>query len=522
MRGCVVSGLRLRVKLQRTTAALAKMVSRTGRTVAALLLGGCLGLAVPVLGAATAPPLVEAVKAGDQAAVRRLARNRTAVNTPEADGTTALHWAVRADDVAMVRLLLRAGAQVNAANRYGVTPLALAALNRSASVVTELLEAGADVKMRLAEDQTILMAAARGGAPSVLHLLLNAGADVNAKERVAGETALMWAALENHGEAVKMLVSGGADVNARSNQTTFPRLRFGDGIVARQMVLPRGNWTPLMYAARQNAIDAARALAEAGADLNLTDPDGTTALVFAIINGHFDVARVLVEKGANPNLADSQGMAALYAAVDMSTLDETVGRPNPRPHARIDAAELVRILLARGADPNLPLKAPVLERIHNDGDTNLGDGATPLMRAAKDADVPVMRALLGGGADVNARTNVGKTPLMFAASRLGGFRGTPNRGTEPDALAAIALCLDLGAAINATDQNGQTALHLSVAQAEDSVVRLLVARGANLQAKDTQGRTALDLATAGGRGGRGPANQRRAALLQELLSPPRF
>jgi len=497
------------------------VVSGFSRTGVALLLSACLALGA-ALSAANAPPLVEAVKAGDEAAIRRLVRSRTAVNTPEADGTTALHWAVRADDIATVRLLLRAGARVNAANRYGVTPLALAALNRNASIVSELLEAGADVKLRLAEDQTVLMAAARAGGPAVLQLLLNAGADVNAKEAVAGETALMWAALENHGEAVKLLVSRGADVNARSNQTTFPRLRFGDGIVARQMVLPRGNWTPLMYAARQNAIDAARALAEAGADLNLTDPDGTTALVFAIINGHFDVARMLVEKGANPNVADSQGMAALYAAVDMSTLDETVGRPNPKPHARIDAAELVRILLARGADPNLTLKAPVLERIHNDGDTNLGEGATPLMRAAKDADFPVMRALLGAGADVNARTKGGKTPLMFAASRLGGFRGTPNRGTEEDALAVIALCLDLGAAIDATDQNGQTALHLSLAQAEDSIVRLLADKGANLQVKDKQGRTPLDLATAGGRGGRGAANQRKASLLQELLSRSRF
>jgi len=144
------------------------------------------------------------------------------------------------------------------------------------------------------------------------------------------------------------------------------------------------------------------------------------------------------------------------------------------------------------------------------------------MRAAKDADVTVMRLLLGAGADVNARTKVGKTPLMFAASRLGGFRGTPNRGTEQDALSAIALCLELGAMIDATDQNGQTALHLSVAQAEDSIVRLLADKGANLQARDAQGRTPLDLATAGGRGGRAPANQRKASLLQELLSRPRF
>jgi len=465
--------------------------------------------------------IVDAVKAGDLAVVQRLARVPASVNAAEADGTTALHWAVRADDAAMVRVLLRAGANARVANRYGVTPLSLAALNRSATVVNALLEAGADPNVRLAEDQTILMTAARAGSPEVLRLLIDRGADVHARERVAGETALMWAALENQAGAVTLLVSRGARVDDRSSETTFPRLRFGDGIVARPTVLPRGGWTPLMYAARQNAIDAARALADAGANLDLTDPDGTSALVFAIINGHFDLAELLLRTGADPNVADEKGMAALYAAVDMHTLDETVGRPNPKPHGRLDAAGLVDVLLAHAGDPNARLKAPVLERAHNDGDSALGEGATPLMRAAKDADVSVMRLLLDKGADLDARTRNQKTALMYAASRLAGFRGAPNRGTEQQALEAIALCLDRGADVNAADENGQTALHLSVASAEESVVRLLAARGGNLQAKDGRGRTPLDVARAGGRGGPSPANERKAVLLQELTTGSR-
>jgi ankyrin repeat protein len=478
----------------------------------------CALLCAEAPASAAGSPLIEAVKAGDRAAVQRLIRDRSAVNVPEADGTTALHWAVRADDDATTRLLLRAGANANAANRYGVTPLALAALNGHPALTRALLEAGADPNIRLAEEQTILMAAARAGSVEVLKLLVDAGADVHARERVAGETALMWAALEDHAGAVTLLVSRGASVNDRSRETAYPRLRFGDGIVARPTVLPRGGWTPLMYAARQNAIAAARALADAGADLDLRDPDGTTALVFAIVNAHFDLAQVLVEKGADPDVADERGMAALYAAVDMSTLDETVGRPNPKPHARIDAAGLVAALLKHGADPNLRLRAPVLERAHNDGDTGLGEGATPLMRAAKDADVPVMRLLLDGGADLHARSKAQRTALMYAAGRLSGFRGTNNRGSEQSALAAVGLCLDRGADVNAADDTGQTALHLAVGQAEDSILRLLVARGAALDAKDMRGRTPLDLARAGGRGGRGAGNERRVALLQELAS----
>ena len=476
--------------------------------------------AVIVAGAA-GPPLVDAVKAGDRSAVQRLLRDRAAVNAPEADGTTALHWAVQRDDLDTARLLLRTDAVPGPANRYGVTPLALAALNRSAGATRLLLEAGADPNARLAEDQTILMAAARAGAADVVSLLVDGGADVHAREAVAGETALMWAALENQAAAVRRLAARGAGVDDRSRETAFPRLRFGDGIVARPTVLPRGGWTPLMYAARENAIDAARALVDAGANPDLRDPDGTTALVFAIINGHFDLAAMLVERGADPDVADERGMAALYAAVDMSTLDETVGRPNPKPHAMLDAAGLVAVLLEHGAGPDRPLRAPVLERAHNDGDPNLAEGATPLMRAAKDADVPVMRLLLDAGADLHARSGTGRTPLMYAASRLSGFRGTPNRGTEQAALAAVALCLDRGAAIDAADQSGQTALHLSIAQAEDAVIRLLVARGADLSAKDGRGRTPVDLARAGGRGGRGAGNEGRVALLEELAALPR-
>ncbi len=108
--------------------------------------------------------------------------------------------------------------------------------------------------------------------------------------------------------------------------------------------LPRGGWTALMYAARQGAIDAARVLADAKADLNQADPDGTTALVFAIMNAHFDLAAMLLDKGADPNVADSTGMAALYAAVDMHTLGPMISRPSPKLVDQRDAADLVKLL----------------------------------------------------------------------------------------------------------------------------------------------------------------------------------
>ena len=193
------------------------------------------------------------MKAGNREAIRALLKNGTDVNVPEADGTTALHWAVRADDVESVQALLRAGAKANVANRNGITPLSLAALNGTRIVVEALIEAGADVNALLPQGQTALMMAARAGHVDAVNVLLSRGADVNAREQVLGETALIWAAAENHPDVIKALVARGADVNGRSNPLTFPREEFGDGKSARLTVLPKGNWVPLMYAARQNA-----------------------------------------------------------------------------------------------------------------------------------------------------------------------------------------------------------------------------------------------------------------------------
>ena len=99
-------------------------------------------------------------------------------------------------------------------------------------------------------------------------------------------------------------------------------------------------------------MDAARALAEVGADMNQTDPDGTTATVVAIITAHFDLAAMLADKGADLNVADITGMTALYAAVDMHTLGSMLSRPGPKVTDELDAAPLLPVLVKHGANPN--------------------------------------------------------------------------------------------------------------------------------------------------------------------------
>jgi ankyrin repeat protein len=262
-----------------------------------------------------------------------------------------------------------------------------------------------------------------------------------------------------------------------------------------------------MYAARQGSVEAARALADLGVELNRTDPDGMSALVIAIINAHYDLAAMLAEKGADPNVADVTGMAAVYAAVDMHTLDPLVNRPAPIGNTSHAAVDLVGKLLEHGANANATLKTPLLARQHNFGDPALGAGATPLMRAARGGDVAMMEVLFAHGANIRQQMPSGMTALLFAA--------TPSRRkSASDALAAATLCLDLGADLDARDASGSTALHLAVATSDD-LVKSLVERGARLDARDQLGRTPLDVALGVGGEGRGRAGRGTAPVVRE-------
>jgi ankyrin repeat protein len=234
------------------------------------------------------------------------------------------------------------------------------------------------------------------------------------------------------------------------------------------------------------------ALADAGANLNAVDPEGSTAIVIAIINAHYEVAARLVEKGADPNIGDNAGMAALYAAVDMEHPASLTNRPAQVRTGRLSAAELVTVLLKHGADPNLALRAPLLMRQHNAGDAALGAGATPLMRAAKALDIDLIKALLEGGADPSRALVNGTITLAVALTG----RGARALTSDTPMFQAVRLLLDSGANVNAAGANGATLLHQSLDRGE-AFVRLLVERGARLDVQDASGRTPLDIALGG-------------------------
>ena len=423
------------------------------------------------------------------------------------DGTTPLHEAAYAGDAAAVRRLIAAGATPRAANLFGATPMALAAARGDAAVIRVLLDAGVDVESPNAEGQTALMAVARTGSVEAAQLLLKRGAKVDARENWGGQTALMWAAAQSQPAMVQLLLKAGASVDARSTVRDWQRRVTAEG---RPKDMYRGGLTPLLFAAREGGIDCMKVLLAKGADIDLPDPDGTTALIMALLNYHWDAAKFLIETGADVNLWDIYGQTPLYVAVDMNTLP--IGRRVELPTMdRSTGEDIVALLLARGANPNAQLKLrPRYRNIPNDRyrDPMIVWGTTPLLRAAKAGDIALMRLLLKSGALPNLANSQGVTPLMAAVGD--GHIHDPTRGrprTEADALECYQLLRAAGADVNArtvlsiadadlkvTTAANRTALHAAASRGWNEVIRRLVADGAELDVIDSDGLSPIDYA----------------------------
>ncbi len=447
--------------------------------------------AAQVASSAAVPSAADAAQQRDKDALRALIKQRANVNAAQPDGTTALHWAAHWNDAELVDLLLRAGANAKAVNRYGATPLAEAAPAGSAATIESLLRAGADPKTLTTPDgETVLMTAARAGNADAVRILLERGADVNAREKYKGQTALMWAASERHPAIVKLLLEHGADWKVRSfdRETKPPKLSAASSISP----IARGGFTALLFAAREGDIDTARVMLDAGVDINYGDVDNTTALTVAIMNKQYTFARFLIDRAADVNVVGGYGRTPLYAIVDIRNEDWST-LPNRKPEDSLPSLDLLKQLLAHGAKVDTALTAPLPGRSGMDsGDTTLGPGTTPFMRAARAGDTAGMKLLLQAGADPKLATKEGNTALMFAAGV--GYRDKNTTGSEPDALEAVKLGLEAGLDLAQANSRGETALHGAAGRGADSIVQFLAGHGADLNAKTKQGHTPLDIA----------------------------
>jgi ankyrin repeat protein len=449
---------------------------------------------LPATSFAAGADAADAAQKKDLGTLRALVQRKADVNAAQPDGTTALHWAAVWNNEEAISLLLRAGANARARNRYGATPLSEAVTSGSAAMVGALLDAGADAKTLTTDDgETVLMTAARAGNVDVVRLLVERGADVNAREKYKGQTALMWAAAERHPAVVKILMDRGADWKVRSfdRETKMPKLSAASAITP----IPRGGMPALSFAAREGDIESAREMLEnahGGVDINYGDVDNTTALVVSILNKQYTFAKFLIDRGADVNVAGAYGRTALYALADIRNEDYTA-LPARKTDDPLSTLELCRILLDRKPNLNAALTTSLPGRSGMDfGDTTLGEGTTPLMRAARAGDVAMIRMLLEKGADWKLTTKDGNTAGMFAAGV--GYRDKNTRGSEPDALEAVRIFVAAGFDVRQRNTRDETALHGAADRGADTIVQYLVDRGAELNVKSKQGFTPLDVA----------------------------
>jgi ankyrin repeat protein len=514
-------------------------------------------VAVALQAAQLETPVADAARDGNRPRVRALLERGADVSAAQGDGMTALHWAAMSGDLELAQLLVKAGANVKATTRIAAaTPLLLAAENGHASVVRVLLDAGADARAADTNGTTALMLAAAAGQADAIRALLQHGALLEARDRVMERTALMFAAGNNRPEAIAVLAAAGASVSATSKAVNLAELSQGGparrpgaaapaeaqrpqvpGVdrpfVFNELVGAMGGLTALHFAARDGLLDAARALLAAGADVNqVSAGDDTSPLLIAVINGQFDTAQLLIDRGADVRRPSAGGVTPLYAVLNVQWAPKSM-YPQPRAHTqqRLNYLQFIKVLLDRGADPNVRVQKKVWYSGYNTDMSGVDEsGATPFWRAAYASDVEAMRLLVQHGADPNiptvrppGRPRTGDVagyrdtiedvsgrppvpvggpgvPPLLAAAGAGygeGFAANTHRYAPSGFLPAVKyLVEELGADVNAVDHEGNTAIHNAAARGDTETILYLVSKGADVTKVNREGKTTADMANA--------------------------
>ena len=461
-----------------------------------------------------------------------------------------------------------------------ITPLFMACTNGDAAMIEALLKAGADAKSVKANGTTALMTASASGSADAAKVLIENGAEVNTKEAVYGQTALMFAASLGRDGVIKVLMEHGAEANVTTTVRKLARVRFDqDGNIVEDRAAARGaaakdaataapdpkaedaaraeldafahavglksadyliakprakagdvanrgprkvgadymgGMTALLYAAREGHIDAARALVESGADVNMPSAgEKISPMVMAIINGHLDLGKYLLDHGADPNVTAITGITALYATIDVQWAPKTWVPQPTTEQEKTTYLDLMKALLEHGANVNAPISEKLWFRSFSNDYTWLDPaGATPFWRAAQSSDLAAMRLLAEHGADPKVKTKAGDTPLL-AASGIGWAWNWSIRAPYP-ALDAVKYCIELGNDVNAADLTGYTPLHGAAFLGDNEMINFLVSKGAKVDAKSKAGDTVADMANGPTRFGQPHAET--VALLEKLGS----
>jgi len=476
------------------------------------------------------------------------------------EGATPMYLASIRGSAPMLQRLLQAGSDPNQAGPQGETPLMLAARNGNLDAMKVLLDHKADVngKEELRGTTPIMWASSEGHADAV-KLLIAAGADINAtsKPDTGGKPR------NNLANPVSQRLNSGFGVNGQKggakgggkgaavvpigangapdfadaspeaaavaagltpNTPAAPadgqpaagaggggrgggRNGRGGGAAAAGFggfgrgggATDGGGLTPLVYAAREDCLDCARVLVEAGANVNQVTNYGWTPLLTATQNKHYKLAAYLLDHGANPNISNKGGWTPLYLATDNRNI-EAGDYPVRAPD--MDHLDYIKLLIEKGANVNARICGPQSTAEKCTGDTTetrtnftmqwlFEDGATPFLRAAQSGDVVLMKLLLDHGADPKIFTAHNVTPLAVAAG-IGWVEGVTFEWSEAENVEAVKICLDLGIDPNQADDEGRTSLHGAAHKGRTAVIQMLVDHGANMEAHDFGSRDSIN------------------------------
>jgi len=481
--------------------------------------------------------LVNAVQNQDRPLIRSLLKQHANVNSAQIDLTTPLMWAAHWNDGETVDLLLAAGADVKAANRYGISSLSEAAanFNGSITVLEKLLKAEANPNTVAQNNESVLMTLALAGSVDGVKLLLDHGANIDARDASDQETPLMYAVAEGRLPVVKLLISRGADVNIVAHALDLPRRINPTTTLANRYT---GGFTALMFAARQDYGECAKALLDAGADPRVEDRYGMSALMIAAMNGSFETGALILEKGGDPN------DGTLWEVMDFRNFKVDT-HVEPRITSKLDPLEFAKMLLDHGADQTKPYgKIRTTNRTQG---TNLvpPTNTSALDRALEAVDVESVRMMLASAKAHRIKVDPNEVLLAVIRAysvivpqvRPGGeelpkmvFRTV----TVKDVADAISMTLEYGADVNAVNALGNTPMHLAAQQGADDIIKLLATQGAKLDVKNKAGLTPVDFAL--GKGGllgrrrfqqdqgepaeKPPVYEGTAALLRQLIAGP--
>jgi ankyrin repeat protein len=326
----------------------------------------------------------------------------------------------------------------------------------------ELLTAGVNPNLTLPDRTTPLHLAAAEGHREMVELLLGRGANVEARSSL-GLTPIMFACANGNLEAATLLLNCGADATARADngasvvdaciqeQTDeeFLHLLLTHG--AQATVKDQANFSSLHLCAAVGIAAHAAILLDHGGDVSGKDNSGATPLHAAAVTGNYGVASCLLERGANSNDRDSAGRTPLHVAVVQSHAKEDTDKFKQFKRVERRFEELFTLLLDKGADLN------AIDNRKN----------TPLVLAAENGSIALVRAILERGGSPNSKNIEGYSPLHIAA-RIG------NRDV-------VKLLVVAGAEIEAMSPKG-TPFHVAKNHGHDDVVALLIALGANAKA----------------------------------------